>query len=149
MQNQTQILFYEREYYFLSNFSAFGVDWKGAFYMTSEHVYQAEKFLDEAVREKIRSAKSAHDAKQIARANIDLCRDDWESAKLGTMKDILLAKVSQHDYIKEKLVSSGDATLIENSPQDSFWGWGPNKDGQNQLGKLWMEIRSELRTNTA
>jgi hypothetical protein len=34
--------------------------------------------------------------------------------------------------------------LIENSWRDDFWGWGPNRDGKNQLGKLWMEIRSEL-----
>jgi predicted NAD-dependent protein-ADP-ribosyltransferase YbiA (DUF1768 family) len=28
---------------------------------------------------------------------------------------------------------------------DDFWGWGPNRDGKNMLGRLWMEIRAELR----
>lgn len=34
---------------------------------------------------------------------------------------------------------------VENSWRDDFWGWGPNRDGQNMLGRLWMEIRAELR----
>lgn len=29
--------------------------------------------------------------------------------------------------------------------EPEFWGWGPNQDGRNELGKLWMEIRAELR----
>ena len=42
---------------------------------------------------------------------------------------------------------TGDRTLIENSWRDDFWGWGPNRDGQNMLGKLWMEVRAELTPN--
>lgn len=146
MNNQSQIFFYEREYYFLSNFSSFGVDWDDGFYMTSEHVYQTEKFSDEIIREKIRNAKSAYEAKQIAKANKNLCSKDWNVIKVGVMKKILLAKVSQHEYIQQKLLDSGDAVLIEDSPSDSFWGWGQNKDGENWLGRLWMEIRRELQS---
>lgn len=146
MQDPQQILFYEKEYYFLSNFSAFGIDWKGKFYMTSEHVYQTEKFTDETIREKVRVAKSAYDAKQIAKAHRHFYREDWQDIKLGVMKEILSAKVSQHEYIKEKLLDSGDSIFVENSPEDSFWGWGPDKDGENLLGKLWMEVRKELRS---
>ena len=35
--------------------------------------------------------------------------------------------------------------IVEDSPKDSFWGWGPNRDGENQLGKLWMKLREELK----
>jgi predicted NAD-dependent protein-ADP-ribosyltransferase YbiA (DUF1768 family) len=35
--------------------------------------------------------------------------------------------------------------LVEDSPKDDFWGWGPNKDGCNQLGKVWMKLRGEDR----
>jgi predicted NAD-dependent protein-ADP-ribosyltransferase YbiA (DUF1768 family) len=35
--------------------------------------------------------------------------------------------------------------LIENSPKDSYWGIGKNKDGQNWLGKFLMKLREELR----
>lgn len=60
------------------------------------------------------------------------------------MKEIIRAKVAQHPYVKKKLIESGDRELVENSWRDDFWGWGPNKDGQNHLGKLWMEVRKEI-----
>ena len=50
-------------------------------------------------------------------------------------------------YIQKKLVESGEREIIENSPEDDFWGWGPNKDGQNEMGKLWMKLREELKNN--
>jgi predicted NAD-dependent protein-ADP-ribosyltransferase YbiA (DUF1768 family) len=61
------------------------------------------------------------------------------------MKDILRAKAKQHEYVRRKLLETGDRELIEDSWRDGFWGWGPNKDGQNMLGKLRMEIREELK----
>ena len=27
----------------------------------------------------------------------------------------------------------------------SFWGWGEDRKGQNNLGKLWMKLRDEIR----
>jgi hypothetical protein len=62
------------------------------------------------------------------------------------MKDILRAKVEQHPYVKKKLFESGNRELVEDSWRDSYWGWGPNKDGENHLGKLWMEVRNEFRS---
>ena len=60
------------------------------------------------------------------------------------MKDVLREKVLQHPYVKKKLLESGDKELVEDSWRDGFWGWGPNKDGENHLGKLWMEIREQF-----
>ena len=51
------------------------------------------------------------------------------------MKEILRKKVSQHPYVKKKLLETDDRELIEDSWRDSFWGWGPNKDGKNQYTK--------------
>lgn len=67
-------------------------------------------------------------------------------AKVDIMRVILRKKVEQHPYVRKKLLETGDRLLVENSWRDSFWGWGPNQDGLNMLGKLWMEIRTELRT---
>lgn len=61
------------------------------------------------------------------------------------MRTIIIAKVEQHEYVKRKLIESGDKELIEDSWRDDFWGWGPDRDGQNQLGKLWMEIRTRYQ----
>lgn len=139
------ILFYEGPWYFFSNFSSFVVYWEGACWMTSEHAYQAAKFDDETIRHMIRDARSAHDAKKIARAHSDKVRGNWASIKLSIMEDILRAKLKQHLYIRRRLVESGDAELIEDSSKDPFWGRGPDWEGENHLGKLWMKLRKELR----
>lgn len=144
-EEDTPVGFYEREYYALSNFSSFAMMWKGAFYLTSEHVYQAEKFEDEEIKESIRKTMSAHDSKIVSHAHKDKYRKDWDDVKVGVMKEILREKVQQHPYIKKKLLDSNGRELIEDSPDDNFWGWGEHKDGKNMLGKLWMEIREEIK----
>lgn len=138
---EKQVFFYEREFYVLSNFSSFAILWKGKLWMTSEHAYHSEKFEDEALKEQIRNAPSAHDALKTAHTHKDKWRKDWRSVRIGIMKEILIEKANQHPYIKKKLLETGDREIIEDSWRDSFWGWGPNKDGENHMGKLWMEIR--------
>lgn len=145
LDNDKQIFFYEQEFYVFSNFSAFKIEWKGELWMTSEHVFHSEKFDDEKILEELKNTSSAHDAMKLAWANKDKYRTGWDDIKLDVMRKILRAKVEQHPYVKKKLLESGDKELIENSWRDDFWGWGPNKDGKNSLGKLWMEIREEFR----
>jgi ribA/ribD-fused uncharacterized protein len=142
----TQVFFYERDFYVLSNFSAFRVCWAGLDFDTSEQAYHWMKFPhDGTIRRAIKDARSAHDAFKIAEHNKDLRRKDWDEVKVDIMRKILRNKVAQHEYVKRKLLATGDRELIEDSWRDDFWGWGPNRDGTNMLGKLWMEIRVELR----
>lgn len=148
LDTDKQIFFYENEFYVFSNFSSFAIEWKGELYPTSEHVYQAEKFEDESLKEQIKKARSAHEAFKLAEQNKDKRRNDWDEIKLGVMKAILRAKTEQHPYVKKKLMESGDKELVEDSWRDTYWGWGPNKDGANHLGKLWMEVREEFREGT-
>ncbi len=145
LDNEKQIFFYEQEFYIFSNFSSFKLDWKGYDWMTSEHAYHSEKFGDKDILEKLKATRSAHDAMKLAYSNRDKYRKDWDEIKLKVMKDILRAKVEQHPYVKKKLLESGNKELIENSWRDSYWGWGENQKGENHLGKLWMEIRDEIR----
>ena len=142
-----RIFFYEHEFYVFSNFSSFMLYWNGKWYFTSEHAYHAEKFEDENLKEQIRNARSAHAAIKLAKANRDKYRSDWDDIKLKIMKEILRAKINQHPYVKKKLLESGNKELIEDSWRDSYWGWGPNKDGKNHLGKLWMELRDEFKND--
>lgn len=142
----TQVFFYEQDFYVLSNFSAFTLRWTGIRFDTSEAAYHWEKFPDEPeVREMIVAAPSAHEAFKIAESQRVFRRSDWDVVKVGIMRSILRAKVEQHEYVRRKLLATGSRELIEDSWRDDFWGWGPTRDGQNMLGKLWMEIRAELR----
>jgi ribA/ribD-fused uncharacterized protein len=145
LDTDTQVFFYENDFYPLSNFSAFTLQWKGLKFDTSEAAYHWEKFTGHVIQSRILSAPSAHEAFKTAENFRYLCRPDWDNVKVGIMKDILRAKAKQHEYVRRKLLETGDRELIEDSWRDGFWGWGPNKDGQNMLGKLWMEIREELK----
>jgi len=145
---EKQVFFYERDFYILSNFSAFTLQWFGYRFDTSEAAYHWTKFNDPSmteIRDAILLAPSAHEAFKIAERFKDVRREDWDDVKVPYMKKILRAKADQHEYVKRKLLATGDRELIENSWRDNFWGWGPNKDGKNMLGKLWMEIREEMR----
>ncbi len=141
-----RVCFYEQDFYVLSNFSAFRVMWRGVDFDTSEQAYHWEKFPhDQFIQRDIRCARSAHDAFKIAEVYRRVRRSDWDEIKVDMMRLILKAKVAQHEYVRRKLLQTGTRELVENSWRDDFWGWGPNRDGQNMLGKLWMEIREELR----
>jgi ribA/ribD-fused uncharacterized protein len=150
LDTETQVFFYEQDFYVLSNFSAFQVVLEGHDFPTSEHAYHWFKFDGigqdgDDIADRIRLAPSAHEAFKIAERNKAFRRGDWDEMKTNVMARILRAKVSQHEYVHRKLLATGDRELIEDSWRDDFWGWGPNRDGQNMLGKLWMEIRAELK----
>lgn len=146
LDTDKQVFFYEQEFYVLSNFSAFALEWKGQRFDTSEAAYHWEKFphLPE-LQWMIRRAPSAHEAFRIAQGARKQYMAGWNDIKFQVMEDILSAKVSQHPYVLKKLLETGDRDLIEDSWRDDVWGWGPNKDGQNMLGKLWMKIRSDYQ----
>lgn len=152
LDNDKQVFFYEQDFYVLSNFSAFNLRWHGHRFATSEHAYHWCKFSSLIrsesggyVRDQILDADSAHEAFKVAESNRDRRRIDWDDVKVDTMRAILRAKASQHEYVRRKLLATGDRDLIENSWRDDFWGWGEHRNGTNVLGKLWMEIREELR----
>lgn len=146
LDNDSQVFFYEQEYYVLSNFSAFRVNVFGREFDTAEHAYQWSKFRESnlAIACRIRTARSAHEAFKLAESNRDMRRKDWDDVKLDTMLQVLRAKESQHEYVRRKLLQTEGRELIENSWRDDFWGWGENRNGQNWLGRLWMEVRSDL-----
>lgn len=155
LDTQSQVFFYEQDFYVLSNFSAFNLRHEeGGLFATSEHAYHWCKFYETGngrddwrdVRDAIGVASSAHEAFKIAERHKHLRRADWDAIKVDVMRDILRAKADQHEYVRRKLLATGDRELVENSWRDDFWGWGPNRDGKNMLGKLWMEVRAELRS---
>lgn len=61
------------------------------------------------------------------------------------MEELLMAKVEQNPYVKKKLLETKDYIIVEDSPKDNYWGWGENRNGENNLGKLWMKIRDNLK----
>ena len=138
--------FYPREFYPLDNFSSFKVEWDGYLYSSVEEAYQAASFMgsDEEMVQAIKKSHSADEAQRLAYVNKDKRRDDWDLIKLDVMELLLRLKLEQNPYVLKKLLQTGDYYIVEDSPKDSFWGWGPDRCGEDQLGRLWMKLRKEL-----
>lgn len=49
-------------------------------------------------------------------------------------------------YNEQKLLEILDEEIVEDSPKDALWGWGENRDGCNELGKIRMKLRNELNS---
>jgi ribA/ribD-fused uncharacterized protein len=129
-----------------SNFAPFPIELKGKTWPTSEHYFQAQKFVGTQHEEEIRLVKSPTVAARMGRSRKRPLRPDWEEVKVGIMREAVLAKFTQHPDLWEILVGTGDALIIEHSKRDGFWGDGGDGKGENILGKILMEVREQLGT---
>jgi len=140
--------FYEREFYVFSNFSSFAVEWHGKVWPTAEHAYQASKFFENSpeISDQVYNVRSAHDAQKLAQKYKDKTDSDFYDKNIKILEDICRHKLQQHKYIQNKLIQTGDRKIVEDSPKDDFWGWGADRNGRNELGKIWMKLRQEILT---
>lgn len=133
------------EYGCFNNFYACGIkDADGKLWGTSEAAYQSGKFIKRPdIQEKIRLASSPYEAKKIARQfTVD---EGWDGYKVEWMYTVLLLKFQQHPRLAEKLLSTGEAEIVEISVKDKYWGRLPTGEGENMLGKVLMKVRWKLR----
>lgn len=138
------ILFYGRkdEYGWLSNFERSPIVIDGMTYPTNEHYYQDQKANTEEFRKWISDAPNPYAAMKAGRSlRTDEMRFDWENVKFDIMLKGLRAKFNQHDYLRKKLIETGDMQIHEDSPTDMVWGI----KGMDMLGKLIMKVREELK----
>lgn len=147
-----EIRFYrsnEKPYGVFSNLHRTPVDFEDQVFPTAEHAYQAGKAAKPAVREWILSAPTPA---LVAMAAHGLYTWDivpnWSKIKFDRMRGVLRAKFSQHPALRDLLLSTGNARLVEAGTTDNAVNrlWGEvNGKGKNMLGVLLMEVRDELR----
>jgi N-glycosidase YbiA len=128
-----------------SNFAPFPITLDGERWPTSEHYFQAQKFEDGAYRQKIRKANSPVQAARLGRDRKQKLRRDWESVKVGVMRAAVLAKFTQYEELRELLLSTGAAKIVEHTENDDYWGDGGDGTGKNMLGRILMQVRDLLR----
>jgi ribA/ribD-fused uncharacterized protein len=133
------------KYFELSNFSKHGFTLKDKYWPTVEHYFQAQKFPGHPQEERIRTAASPKQAKQLGRTRSVPLRADWERVKDDIMREAVLAKFRAHDDLKKLLLDTGKENLVEDAPKDYYWGCGKDGSGKNKLGKILMETREILR----
>lgn len=128
-----------------SNFSAHGFTLDGKYWKTSEHYFQAQKFVGTEHEEVIRLAKTPKDAASKGRSARRPLRRDWEKVKDEVMRRAVSRKFETHADIREILLATGEAVLVEKTSNDYYWGCGSDGTGKNMLGKILMEVRERLR----
>jgi len=147
-QGSTRVIrFYstQDDYGEFSNFAHYPISLDDKRWPTSEHYFQAQKFLNPNVRETVRNASTPMMAARLGRDRRQKLRADWESVKISVMRKAVEAKFRQHDELAKLLLSTADATIVEHTDTDTFWGDGGDGTGRNMLGRVLMEVRAALQ----
>lgn len=152
----TEVRFYrasEKPYGAFSNLYRREIEFEGETFATSEHAYQAGKARKPEVRKWLMDAPSPA---LLAMAAHGLyvwdINSDWSKIKFDRMKRVLQAKFTQHEDLKQLLLNTGTARLVESATVDNAVNrlWGEvNGVGKNKLGELLMEVRAELIASAA
>lgn len=130
-----------------SNFSAHGFELENYWWYTSEHYFQAQKFIktDFDWFNKIQAIKAPKEAAKMGRSRQHLLRENWEEIKDNVMYQAVLCKFKTHFDIQQILLDTGEQLIVENSPIDYYWGCGKDGSGKNKLGDILMQVRTEIR----
>ena len=139
------ILEFQGEHRWLSNFWPATVTLDEVSFPTIEHAYQAAKTAP-SQREQFRHC-TAGQAKKLGRTV--RMRADWEQVKVATMRSLVEQKFAPGTELGEKLKATGSGQIVEgNNWGDVFWGVCRGR-GQNWLGRLLMERRAFLQAPNA
>ena len=136
--------FHEEPYRFLSNFYEARVEYNGLTFGSNEAAFQAQKCMTEEEKAQFTEfgpGKSKGVGRRV------LLRPDWEQVKVDIMEEIVRAKFTQHPELAAKLLATGEKVLVEgNHWGDTCWGVDTRTgQGENQLGKILMKVREELK----
>ncbi|CAG9318765.1 unnamed protein product [Blepharisma stoltei] len=147
---ETTIYFYHKptekakpEDLYLGNFYPSPMTVHGISYPTVEHYYHSQKFSDPEIIERIRSAPTPKMAERIA-SEYEWNTEEWEEIKENVMRFGIFSKFKQNPELKEKLLATGTAKLVEDNHKDAFWG-GSIEGSENKMGKLLMDLREQLK----
>lgn len=135
------------EFRFLSNFHLASFSVGPALYPTVEHYYQASKATNMDDFRHVMAAKTPGEAMRRGRSiQVPIA---WEHMKIEVMTRAVRMKFEQNPDLTEMLLATEGFELVEYAPWgDTFWGVGKDYVGQNNLGIILMQIRTELKERT-
>lgn len=122
-------------------------------YRTAEALFQASRFSDPAIQAAIKACTSPMAAKMTAKAHASsMIVQPRSRMDLALMRRVVRRKVDQNPELREMLLATGEEVIVEDvsgrlNESGLFWGAVPTADGlrgENHLGRIWMELRSEL-----
>jgi ribA/ribD-fused uncharacterized protein len=127
-------------------------------YVTAEHYMMAEKarlFGDDETRRQIVAATAPAQAKSLGRRVRGFEDERWVAHRVEIALCANRAKFGQNPQLKDWLLGTGEAVLVEASPVDAIWGIGLAAQdpraadpqlwpGLNLLGFVLMKTRATL-----
>lgn len=138
--NQNAIISFDGSYRWLSNFWRIDIQYEGRVYYSSENTYQAAKAPNE-FREEFESCTPGCSKRLGGTVRLS---SQWDERKVEIMRAILELKFAPGTPLAEKLLATENRQLVEgNTWNDTFWEVCRG-EGQNQLGRLLMEIQGKL-----
>ena len=158
IENDAKILFQHQKHSKIESFTGYfeflhnnylsPVLYDGMLFPSATHAFQSARSSDERTRKAILNAESLLVVLKIAK-RIDE-PENWKLKRLKVMEQIVRDKFRRSRELQEKLKATGNRDLLmtyqdENSV-NQYWGVVNNK-GQNQLGRILMKIRSDLKDN--
>ena len=132
----------------LDNFSMYKLTMYDKEFKTGEHAFQYTKFMgvNNEIANKILNAKTPEEAREIAIEHKSERIPNWSEIKYDCMKAIFRLKAEQNPIVLNALLSTKDNIIIEHCvDEDTDWGVDNNLQGENNLGRLWMEVREEYK----
>ena len=144
-------------YGWLGNMAPYPIIYEDKEWRTSEALFQAMRFDSNEIKEIIRNEKSPMAAKMKAKSNkCSYIVQPMSEKDIDNMRLCLNLKFNQHSSLKEKLLKTGEHTIIEDigsrrCARHEFWGAYKNEKnewvGNNLMGKLLMELRIDYIGN--
>lgn len=148
----------------LSNMAPFPIQYQNTVYLTNEALFQCLRFEDfpgdpklkQQAQEAIRAQNSPMVVKWVSKRwfkDLGFHVNIGDEQDLERMRLCLKLKINQHRHLVSELLKTEDKLIIEDSSNQkgktrNIWGatykdgvW----DGQNEMGRLWMELRAQLR----
>lgn len=130
---------------FLSNFYILenGVWFEEMCFPSVEHAYQAAKY-PRNLRAEFIGVTPGRAKKLGALAKIDTRK--WQKQKYNIMYELVRQKFANNTQLREMLWMTDGCTLEErNNWGDTDWGTDPDGKGENNLGKILMNVRERLK----
>ncbi len=149
----------EEPYGFLSNWSPSPFDLDGLHFTSVEQYIMYSKcivFGDEKSAAAILATDDAAQQQAIGRKATGYNEHVWAGMRQMVAYRGLMAKFSQNDELRQKLLDTGDAVLVECAGSDKIWACGirlyddrrfdaSNWTGDNILGYALMEVRNRIK----
>lgn len=141
------IHFYKEQgpYGYLASYAPYGFVKDGIYWKTTEHYYQAQKFMDTDLKIRIAFAETPKLASKLGRNRSYKIKEKWDLIRRDVMFEAVYLKFKVNYEIASLLVATQEEYIIEDTVKENYWGCGPTGNGENRYGEILCEVREIIK----